>query len=181
MAIKLRDTSIQGCIEIELDAHSDPRGSFIKLFQLSIFKNRFPDFKVGECFISTSVKGAIRGLHFQTPPHDHDKIVFCLEGRVLDVAFDMRKSQPTYGKALAVELNSERLGALFVPRGCAHGFQALVDNSTLLYFTSTEHAPGSDTGLRWDSVGVQWPLKDPVMSDRDRSLPPWSSFISPFS
>ena len=119
-------------------------------------------------------------MHFQLPPHDHAKLVFCLSGRVLDVNLDLRRASPSYGQAYATELDGRIAGGVYIPRGFAHGFLALEGNATLHYLVETAHAPSHDTGLHWDSFGFAWPIRAPLLSSRDAALPGWADFETPF-
>lgn len=165
---------------LQLERHDDERGDFVKLYQRSVFEDLGFEDAIAEAFVSTSTRGVVRGLHFQLPPADHAKTIVCLRGSVFDVVVDLRVGSPTFGSHDVFELDERRPAALHIPNGCAHGFQATSDGALMLYLTSTEHDPGRDTGIRWDSVGVDWPRTEPTVSPRDRALPPLEGFISPF-
>lgn len=135
---------------------------------------------VREEFFSTSSKDVLRGMHFQTPPHAHQKLIYCITGRVLDVLLDLRRSSPTYGQSIALELSAANRHVLFVPVGFAHGFLSLEDHSCLVYKTDAVHAPQHDAGIRWDSFGFDWPADSPLISGRDLTHPEFSEFRSPF-
>ena len=96
-------------------------------------------------------------MHFQLPPHDHDKLVYCIRGRVMDVLLDLRKSSPTYGRSFGNEISANNHLMLYIPKGVAHGFLSLEDDSVLVYKTTTIHFPSHDAGVRWDSFGYTWP------------------------
>lgn len=122
-------------------------------------------------------RGTVRGLHFQYPPHAEIKLVSCVRGRVFDVAVDLRAGSPTFLQWHALELSAERHNSLLVPRGFAHGFQALEDDCELLYLTSTPYAQAAEDGLnptdsRLGHGGISWPLAITECSDRDRNHPP---------
>jgi dTDP-4-dehydrorhamnose 3,5-epimerase len=110
----------------------------------------------------------------------HDKLVYCPVGRVLDVVVDLRKWSKNYGKTMSRELSATNREMLFVPVGFAHGFLALEDNTMMVYQTSTMHSPQHDAGILWNSFGFQWPVKDPILSDRDKAFPALKDFQSPF-
>ena len=129
-----------------------------------------------EIYYSTSGRGVIRGMHLQLPPHDHTKAVHCVAGRALDVVVDLRTQSPTLGRHAVIELDSTEPSLVVVPPGCAHGFQALDDDTLMLYLVSSVHAPAFDSGIRWDSFGCAWPLPASEISDRDRSLPDLTTF-----
>ena len=172
------EVKISGVRLIKHDVHQDHRGSFAKLFHPADFNwTANENFKAREGFMSWSNPGVIRGMHFQAPPADHDKLVSCLAGRVLDVVLDLRQSSPTYGQAVSFELSGEKPSSVWIPKGCAHGFMVLGEARALLHYTvSVEHNPAADGGVRWDSFGFNWPIiSAPVVSVRDQSLPVFSA------
>ena len=172
-------TDVRGCVVLRLEPHEDARGGFLKLFRRDEFAELGLDPTVAEVFWSTSRRGVVRGLHFQAPPHDHAKTVAVVSGAIYDVVVDLRLASPTYGRSVAFTLEAGDGRALHVPTGCAHGFQALTDDATVLYLVGTEHAPSHDAGIRWDSV-EGWPISPAVVSDRDAAFPALSDFTSPF-
>jgi dTDP-4-dehydrorhamnose 3,5-epimerase len=119
-------------------------------------------------------------MHFQAPPSDHVKLVYCVHGEVMDVVLDLRKGSPTYGQAESIRLSAERGNYLYIPKGIAHGFCATSDVATLVYKVSTVHDPLNDTGVLWNSFGFSWPTPEPVISARDYSFKTLSAFDSPF-
>jgi dTDP-4-dehydrorhamnose 3,5-epimerase len=121
----------------------------------------------------------VRGMHFQLPPHDHEKLVYVTAGSILDVVVDLRRTSGTYGQVFSVEL-VEHQSSLFIPRGFAHGFLALSPNATVVYNVATGYQPTADAGIRWDSLGFAWPVAAPIMSDRDAAFPSLAEFSSPF-
>lgn len=165
----------------DLTRRSDDRGWFLKVFEAEALAGAGCDASVKEVFVSTSHRGVVRGLHFQTPPKDHAKTVVCLAGRAFDVVVDLRRGSPTEGQAATFLLDGNAPARLHVPTGLAHGFQALRDGTVMAYVTSTAHAPEHDHGVRWDSIDVDWPLPPTAVSDRDRRFPPFESFTSPFT
>lgn len=129
--------------------------------------------------------GVLRGLHFQTPPHGQAKLVRCVRGRIFDVAVDVRRGSPTYGRWVGAELSAENGTQLYVPIGFAHGFLTLEPDTEVIYKVSDFYAPQCDGGIRWDdpTIGVRWPLADggqPQLSAKDEALPLLSAFDSPF-
>ena len=176
------DTELAGCYELQPLVRRDSRGAFTKIFNQGIFKELglATDFK--EEYYSSSVKGVLRGLHFQIPPADHVKVVTCVSGQVLDVAVDIRKGSPTYGKFHLCKLNGERGNMLYLPQGFAHGFYTLSSQALLLYMVTSEYAPNCDGGIRWDSVGIPWPEdEERILSERDKVFPLLKDFETPFS
>jgi dTDP-4-dehydrorhamnose 3,5-epimerase len=121
----------------------------------------------------------LRGMHFQLPPAAHDKLVYCPVGKVLDVVLDLRSSAKR-GRFISRELNASNREMLFIPRGCAHGFVALEDESMMVYQTSTVHSPAHDAGVLWNSFGFAWPVANPILSERDQKFPALRDFKSPF-
>lgn len=175
-------TALPGVLRLEPFRHQDIRGSFVRMFRSSELAAAVGHEVVWhESYVSTSIPGTVRGLHFQLPPHDHWKLVTCLSGQVLDVVVDVRRNA-TYGQFVSIELHAASGTQVLIPPGCAHGFCVLGDNpATLLYHTSTEHTPSHDTGIRWDSAGIAWPISGtPILSERDQKLPGLADFISPW-
>ena len=125
----------------------------------------------------------LRGLHFQTPPHGQAKLVRCIRGRVWDVAVDVRRGSPTYGQWIGTELSAENGYQVFIPIGFAHGFVTLEPDCEVTYKCSDTYAPEADGGIRWDSVGIDWPIPagvTPELSPKDRIQPTLAEFDSPF-
>jgi dTDP-4-dehydrorhamnose 3,5-epimerase len=132
----------------------------------------------------SALKGTLRGLHFQGPPHAQAKLVRCIAGAIWDVAVDVRAGSPTYGKWVGAELTAAGGEQLYVPIGFAHGFITLTVNAEVAYKTSDYYAPQSDGGIIWDDqeIAVEWPVADlePILSDKDKQLPQLKNFVSPF-
>jgi dTDP-4-dehydrorhamnose 3,5-epimerase len=176
MATDLRHTSIAGVVELVGQPFRDRRGAFLNAFrrQESVFAAAWGERTIAQVNLSvTKAVGAIRGLHYQAPPHSEAKLVRCLRGRVWDVAVDLRPDSPTYGQWHGVELSPEGANALLIPEGCAHGFQVLQEESELLYLHAGHWVRESETGMRWDDprLEIAWPLPVADLSDRDRTLP----------
>jgi dTDP-4-dehydrorhamnose 3,5-epimerase len=179
--MNVTETALQGCLYIELPHHVDHRGSFIKLFNRRLFQAADITCEWAEVFFSLSKQWVVRGMHFQVPPADHEKIVFVVKGRVFDVALDIRKNSPTYGKTHTTVLNSTMASAMYLPKGFAHGFQALEDETIVAYLVGTLHDPTLDQGILWDSIPVAWPNKEEhIISARDKQFPSLANFQSPF-
>jgi len=173
-------TNIPGCYVIDLQYSEDVRGDFLKLYHEALFRKAGVEFTPREIYISQSHKGVIRGMHFQTPPNDHGKLVTCLSGSVLDVVVDLRKGSPSYQHAFHIELSEVNKKALFVPSGLAHGFCATSEQSAMAYFVSSVHAPENDQGILWSSIKAPWPVKTPIISIRDEGFPELKTYQSPF-
>jgi len=175
-----KTTSIPGCFEIIPTIRKDPRGMFIKIFHAPEFKALGLDSDFREEYYSVSKKGVLRGLHFQKPPAAISKLVFCVEGDILDAVVDLRKRSKSYGKAFTVKLSTRKANMLYIPEGCAHGFYALSEKVVMLYKTSGVYSPENDAGVLWSSAGIKWPCKRPIISGRDSSFPAFNEFKTPF-
>lgn len=178
--MKIISTKIPGCYEIFPVIHKDPRGVFVKTFHHQTFKEFGLNTVFREEYYSTSYKNVIRGLHFQLPPNDHIKLVYCTLGIVKDVVVDLRLNSPTYGNHVSINLSSEIGNMLYIPKGIAHGFCVLSKTSTLVYKTSAIYNSNMDTGIKWNSVKISWPNKNIIISERDKSFPTLKDFNSPF-
>ena len=176
----IEDLPLTGAKLITLPAPTDARGLFVKTFHDSTLHNSGIDFILKESYFSVSKRDVIRGMHFQTPPHQHSKIVFCPWGAILDVIVDLRKGSPTFGKHVAHELSAENHQAYFIPEGFAHGFKALTDDAMTYYLVSSEYCKEHDTGIRYDSIGLDWAVTEPIISARDLSFVKLEDFHSPF-
>ena len=179
-------TAIPDCLILPLFHYTDARGEFVKVYQASAQSAAHPEndhdvTAVAELFWSRSARGVVRGLHFQVPPHAHQKLVTVISGAALDVVVDLRVGSPTHGEHVTIPLDAAAPVAVQVPIGCAHGFQSTADDTVILYATSTEHAPAADGGIRWDTIGVGWPIPDAVLSPRDIQFPALADFESPFT
>lgn len=176
----VRRTSISGCYEICPRVFEDARGRFVKVFHQDAFAALGFETNFAEEYYSVSHQGVIRGMHFQTPPMDHVKVVYCTQGAVFDVVVDLRRGSPTYGQAATFSLSAEDGNFVYIPKGMAHGFCAINENTTLVYKVSTIYAPEHDAGILYSSVNVEWPAHAPIMSNRDLQFPSLSEFESPF-
>lgn len=170
---------LPGCLLLESPRHSDNRGSFVKTYHEEAYRQLGIELEIREAFHSVSHQHVLRGMHFQLPPHAHDKLVHCVNGVVLDVVLDLRKGQG-YGRVAATELSGASGRTLFIPQGLAHGFLALSDQAIMQYQTSSVYAPTADSGIRWDSFGFDWGGENPILSARDQAHPALQDFVSPF-
>lgn len=178
--IQLKDTTIKGCYEITPRIQQDQRGFFVKTFHKDIFASQKLVTEFTEEYYSVSHKGVLRGLHFQTPPADHIKMVYCVLGEVMDVVVDLRIGSPTYGQYASFELTAKKANMIYIPKGLAHGFYVTSEQAILMYKVTTVYSPEHDTGIRWNSVGIPWPDTAPIISRRDNSFGEFADFISPF-
>ncbi|MBL4752814.1 MAG: dTDP-4-dehydrorhamnose 3,5-epimerase family protein [Flavobacteriales bacterium] len=178
--MEIKELNIAGAFELSLPHSVDDRGDFVKILHADTFQELglATDFK--ESYYSTSQRGVIRGMHFQIPPHDHEKLVYAVEGKVLDVLLDLRVGSATYGTHCSLELDKASHNAVYIPRGVAHGFGVQEGPATLIYMTTTVYNQDCDTGVMLNSFGFRWPIDDPVISLRDREFEPLSNFHSPF-
>jgi dTDP-4-dehydrorhamnose 3,5-epimerase len=172
--VKLQPTPISGVWQVHSAPHADARGSFTRLYCAEAFDLAMP----GLCFVQTNLsityhRGTLRGLHLQRSPSMEYKLVRCLRGRIFDVAADLRRGSPSFGRWFAMELCEDEPTALLIPPGVAHGFQALSDGAQLLYQHSAAHVPQLEAGVRHDDprLAITWPLPVSHLSPRDRALP----------
>jgi len=180
------ETGIEGLLVIEPKIFGDGRGYFYESYNARDFEaavGRKVDFVQDNQ--SFSRYGVLRGLHFQLPPHSQAKLVSVVRGSVLDVAVDLRKGSPTYGKYEAVELTGENHLRFFIPRGFAHGFVVLSKTALFQYKCDSFYAPESDCGLAWNDpdIGIRWPVapEDIILSEKDRRHGFLKDFDSPFT
>ena len=181
--MKLISEPLPGVKILQPFVAEDDRGSFVKPFHEDQLADHGIVIHLREEFYSTSNAHVIRGMHFQVPPHAHQKLVYCITGKVLDVLLDLRKCSPTYGKSAAFELSASNRHVVYIPVGLAHGFMSLENRSCLIYKTDAVHAPDHDCGLLWNSFGFEWPLATglvPSISTRDATHPAFAGFESPF-
>ncbi len=181
--MKFHELSLKGAFTVDLEPHDDERGFFARAYCDREFAAAGIDFRVVQANMSRNDKaGTLRGMHYQLGSDAEDKFVRCLRGRIVDVIVDMRKGSPTFMKHEIVELSPENLRAILVPKGFAHGIQALEDNSDILYLVSAFYAPGSERGLRWNdpALGIKWPMPPTVMTDKDRSHSDYDPAIHDF-
>jgi dTDP-4-dehydrorhamnose 3,5-epimerase len=165
-------TTLDGTVLIEPEVHGDARGFLIETFSATAWRELGVDVEFVQDNHSRSTAGILRGLHFQTRP-GQAKLVRCSRGRIWDVAVDLRRDSPSYGRWEGHELDDERHRQLFVPVGFAHGFCVLSEVADVHYKLSSPYDPATEAGIAWDDeeIGIEWPLADPRLSERDRSAP----------
>jgi len=162
---------------VDPERHVDERGSFARKYCRREFAEHGIDFVPVQISASSNTRrGTLRGLHFQTEPLTEAKIVTCVRGSAFDLAVDLRPDSPSYGRSAGVELSRENARAVYVPPGCAHGFQTLEDDTELLYLISEFYDPSLQRGVRWDDPALEigWPLTPTVISERDRTFPDYA-------
>ncbi|MCQ2134655.1 MAG: dTDP-4-dehydrorhamnose 3,5-epimerase [Bacteroidales bacterium] len=177
-------TDIEGVVILEPRVFSDARGYFFESFSQREFEEKVRKINFVQDNESMSSYGVMRGLHFQRPPYTQSKIVRCVKGRVLDVAVDIRKGSPTYGKHVAVEISEENHRQIFIPRGFAHGFAVLSETAVFQYKCDNFYAPQADGGISImdRSLGIDWqiPLEKAILSEKDTKHELLKDFDSPF-
>lgn len=178
--MNIQKTSVPGCYRIDPAVFKDRRGVFIKTMSKDVFKKLRLETSFAEEYHSASYNNVLRGLHFQTPPKEYIKIIYCVHGQVADAVVDLRVGSPTYGKFEMFDLNAENGSAIYIPPGLAHGFYVLSETAILIYKVSSLYSPEHDSGILWNSAGIPWPGKSPVLSERDSNFPAFSNFKSPF-
>jgi dTDP-4-dehydrorhamnose 3,5-epimerase len=183
--MKFIKTNISDVVIIEPTIFGDDRGYFLESFNKKSFEENIGSVNFVQDNESKSSEGVLRGLHFQKPPFTQAKLVRCIKGEVLDVAVDIRKGSPTYGKHVSVKLSGENKKQLFVPRGFAHGFAVLSDTAVFAYKVDNLYAPEHDAGIIWNDANlkIDWNLSvnEVKLSDKDIKLPTLASLDNPFN
>lgn len=176
--MQVKETGFDGLIELVPNIFHDERGWFFEFYKESTLKDIGIDMRFPQENLSFSQKGVIRGLHFQRPPHAQAKLVTVLSGSVLDVVVDIRPSSRTFGKVYSCKLDSKQKNMLMVPEGFAHGFAALED-SMFYYKCSSVYNKASESGIRWNDpqLNIQWPVSEPLVSDKDKLLPSFEELL----
>ncbi|MBC2834924.1 dTDP-4-dehydrorhamnose 3,5-epimerase [Paragemmobacter straminiformis] len=179
--MQIETTALDGVLILTPQRFGDARGWFSETFNAQ----RMAAAGVSTVFVQdnhsfSAAKGTLRGLHYQKPPHAQDKLVRCSRGAILDVAVDARIGSATYGKWVAVELTAANGRQLLVPKGFLHGFVTTAPETEVQYKCSDVYAPDCDGGVRWDSVGIDWGVTDPVLSAKDQVAPAFADWQSPF-
>lgn len=172
--MKIKTTSFKGLLLIEAEPHQDSRGQFARIFCQQELKNALNDKNIAQMNLSeTSNKGAIRGMHYQSPPDTETKIIRCLKGKVFDVAIDLRKDSPSFLKWFGIELSATNNLSILIPDGFAHGFQTLEDNCELLYLHTAPYKPAAEGGVRYNDpmINISWPYPPSEISQRDKNHP----------
>lgn len=173
---------IEGLLLIKPAVFSDERGVFYETYS----RAKYSSHGIPENFLqdneSISKKNVLRGLHFQSPPHDQGKLVRVIKGAALDVAVDIRKQSPTYGKYIMVELSEENKYQFWIPSGFAHGFLSLADETIFSYKCTNLYNKESESGLLWNDkdINIQWNIENPIVSEKDIQLSSFNSFNTPF-
>ena len=169
------ELAVAGAYLIDLEPRSDDRGFFARAF----CAHEFAEHGLKDTFVQANLshnphRGTLRGMHYQRAPHAEVKLVRCTRGALFDVVVDLRPDSPTYGRWAGAELSADNHRTLYVPEGCAHGFETLVDDTEAFYLVSAFYAPGAEGGMRWDDpqIAIDWPIAPPVLiSPKDAEAP----------
>lgn len=180
--MEINTCDIEGLLIIQPKVWSDDRGYFFESYRKDMFQKMGLDIDLVQDNQSLSQRGTIRGLHFQREPYAQAKLVRVIQGRVLDVALDIRKDSKTYGQYYCIELSAENQTQFFIPAGFAHGFSTLEDNSIFAYKCSNYYDKSSEGGVRFDdpALAIDWRVEGKFVSEKDRELPLFQEFSSPF-
>ena len=177
-------TDIEGLVVIQPRIFNDARGYFFESFSQREFEEKVGPIRFVQDNESKSTRGVLRGLHFQNPPYAQSKLVRCVKGKVLDVAVDIRKGSPTYGRHVAVELSEDNHLQFFIPKGFAHDFVVLSDEAVFQYKCDEFYAPQSEGGINLydETLGIDWqiPCDEAILSDKDKTYPNLSEIVSNF-
>jgi dTDP-4-dehydrorhamnose 3,5-epimerase len=172
----LSETPLAGAFLLDIERIEDERGFFARTFCCDELRAHGLESNVAQCSVSFNhARGTLRGLHYQDAPHEEVKIVRCTRGAIWDVIVDLRRESGTYRRWTAVELTADNRRALYIPRGMAHGFITLSDDTEVFYMMANPYVAGAARGLRWDdpAFAIDWPIVPSVMSERDRTYALW--------
>ena len=179
--MQFKQTNLSGAYLIELERHSDERGFFARTFCQKELSALSLETAVAQCSTSfNSRRGTLRGMHFQAAPYEEVKLVRCTRGSIFDVIIDLRPDSPTVGQHFAATLSPDNGKQLYIPRGFAHGFLTLEDNTEVFYQISNAYAPQAGRGVRWNdpAFSIPWPAEVLVISERDRAYPDFSMSVT---
>ena len=171
-----KPAKLEGAYLIEPERFEDQRGFFARTWCRKEFRTHGLNPDLVQCSISFNTRrGTLRGMHYQAPPHEEAKLVRCTRGAVYDVAVDLRGGSATFKQWAAFELTAENRNMLYIPEGCAHGFQTLQDDTEVFYQMSEFYHPESARAVRWDdpALSIEWPVSVSVISETDRQYPDW--------
>ena len=173
MPFSFRRLEIPDVLLITPNIFEDERGFFMETYKLSEFKKLGVEYNFVQENFAKSKKNVLRGLHYQLEPKSQGKLVRCVRGKVWDVAVDIRKGSPWYGKWVKVELSEENKNILWVPRGFAHGYVSVEEDSEILYLTTEEYSPQFERGILWNdpTLKIDWGVDSPIVSQKDGKLP----------
>ncbi len=172
--MRFTDAALPGAYSIDIEPLDDERGFFARVWCRDELERKGLVSDLAQMSLSFNRrKGTLRGMHYQAVPHEEVKLVRCTRGAIYDVLLDLRRDSPTFRQWISAELTAENRRTLYVPKGIAHGFQTLADDTEILYQISEFHHPESARGVRWDdpAFGIDWPDRRPILSERDASYP----------
>lgn len=173
MGYRFERCSVPGVVRVTPEVYEDDRGFFIETFSGEAFSEKGINMGCERQGHSLSRHGVIRGLHYQTEPHEEALLVRCVRGKIFDVVVDIRRSSRSFGDYVSNVLSSANNDMVYVPAGCAHGYAVLSDEAEVIYTMDSPYRPTSESGIRWDdpTVNVDWPADDPIVSNADSELP----------
>lgn len=180
--MQIEETALPGVLILTPARHGDARGFFSESWNRRTLEQagvHLPEFVQDNHSLSAKA-GTLRGLHYQAPPHEQGKLVRCGRGALYDVAVDGRRGSATYGQWVGVELSFENGRQLWVPPGFLHGFVTREDDTEVVYKCTGFYDKAADGAVRWDSLGIDWGVADPVLSDKDKAAPAFANWQSPF-
>ncbi len=181
--MQVEATGIPGLMVLTPKVWGDKRGFFLETHSRKTFLDNGLDYEfVQDNHARSGPVGVLRGLHFQKPPAAQAKLVWCTRGAVYDAVVDLRKGSPTFGKSFGLELSEDNFKRLMIPRGFAHGYATLTENAEFQYKVDGYYAPEHDAGIIWNDpdLGIDWPVTNPLLSDKDQILPRLCEIESPF-
>ena len=178
--MELIKTQSEGLFVLQTVNFTDNRGGFQKLFNEQFFRENGLECDFKEIYYSVNKKDVIRGMHFQTPPYDHVKVVYVSKGKILDVVVDIRKNSGTFGKCFSIELDNQKGQYLYIPKGFAHGFKTIEEGSIVNYAQTSCYNKEHDCGVDAMSIGFDWQIENSIRSGRDLTFEKLSDFNSPF-
>ena len=182
--MQVEATKLPGLLIVTPKVWRDSRGFFLESYNRKLFlENGMDHAFIQDNHARSGPAGVLRGLHFQAPPAAQAKLVWCTRGAVFDVAVDIRKGSPTFGEWVGVKLSADNFKRLMIPKGFAHGYATLTEDAEFQYKVDAYYAPDHDAGIIWNDpdIGVEWPASDPVLSEKDKTLPRLAEFDSPFT
>ncbi|WP_010254906.1 dTDP-4-dehydrorhamnose 3,5-epimerase family protein [Treponema primitia] len=178
--IERQITPINGLYVLSNPVFHDSRGSFKKVLSKEVFDSLSLESNFTELYYSINKKNVIRGMHFQSPPMDHVKMVYVITGIIIDVCLDLRRTSKTFGNYFSYQLSGADDTYLYIPRGIAHGFASLEDDTIVHYAQTSCYSKEHDCGIKYDSFGLDWNIPNPIVSDRDKAFPDFSKFNTVF-
>ena len=181
--MQITEKKLKGLFEIQHSPFEDNRGFFMRTYDSNILIQKGLNREwVQENHSSSAQKGTVRGLHFLNMPHTDAKLIRCIKGEIFDVVVDIRKNSATYGEWTSVILSEKKKNSLFIPRGFAHGFCTLTENCDIIYKHDNFYNGDFDSGIKWNDtdLNIEWPIKNPILSERDENLMSFKEFTNKF-